>query len=176
MIGLLEKIGLGLLISAWLIWGSTYLADTLVHSAPPSEKLAYATSDAPAATTSKAAPAESGDALSMLASADIARGKKVFKKCASCHSSASGAKNKIGPNLWGVVGRPVASGAGFKYSGALSGIDGNWDFAKLDGFLTSPKAFAKGNKMTFAGVKKASDRAAVMVFLRGLSQSPVPLP
>ena len=107
---------------------------------------------------------------------DAAAGKKVFKKCKSCHTVAKGGKNTVGPNLWDVVGKAKASTAGFAYSGVLKEKGGDWTYADLDAFLLSPKGFAKGTKMSFAGLKKTGDRAAVIAYLRSLSDSPKPLP
>ena len=112
----------------------------------------------------------------LLASADVAKGKKLFKKCAACHTTNSGGKNKIGPNLWNVVNSERGKRAGFGYSKPLMAMAGNWNYDSLDAFLTKPKAYIKGTKMAFAGIKKASDRAAVIAFLRGLSDTPAPLP
>ena len=114
--------------------------------------------------------------LALLASADAGDGKKIFKKCKACHTADKGGAHKVGPNLWNVVGRAKAGAAGYKFSGVLAGLGGAWTFADLDAFLAKPKAFAPGTKMTFNGVKKAADRAAVIAYLRSLSDSPKPLP
>ena len=106
--------------------------------------------------------------MELLASADPKRGAKVVKKCTSCHSAESGAKHKIGPNLFGVAGRDIGKVDGFKFSGALSGKGGQWTDADLDKFIANPKEFAPGNKMTFRGIKKNSDRAALIVYLKTL--------
>lgn len=112
-----------------------------------------------------------------LASADVAKGEATFKKCTACHNAESGGANGTGPNLWGVVGRPIASHAGFSYSDALSGMKGKpWDWDSLWGWLKSPKAYAAGNKMSFAGITKPEDRAAVIAYLNTKSASPLPLP
>ena len=84
--------------------------------------------------------------------------------------------NKVGPNLWGIVGDKIAARGGFNYSSALEGLGGEWGYDELDAFLTKPKTFAPGTKMTFAGLKKPADRANILAFLRMLSESPVPLP
>ncbi len=180
----LEKLGAALLLTTWLIWGANMAGNLLVSVDQPAH--AVATAKAPAqqpaslaaspAAKPAANPAKAGDALALLAAADAKAGEKVFKKCKACHSSGQGGKNKIGPNLWDVVGRAKAGGAGFKYSGALKDKGGEWSYQDLDRFLTKPKDFVPGNKMTFAGLKKAKDRAAVIAFLRSLSASPKPLP
>lgn len=112
----------------------------------------------------------------LLASADVAKGKKLFKKCAACHTTGSGGKNKIGPNLWNILNARRGKKAGFSYSKPLLAMAGNWSYDSLDTFLTKPRAYIKGTKMQFSGIKKASDRAAVIAFLRGLSDTPAPLP
>lgn len=114
--------------------------------------------------------------LAMLAGADLERGKKIFKKCTSCHTADKGAPNKVGPALYGIIGNDIATASGFKYSGALEGLPGNWTYADLNKFLFKPKAFAKGTKMGFAGLKKAKDRAAVIAYLRSMDDAPEPLP
>ncbi len=104
--------------------------------------------------------------LADVAAADgIAAGEKIFKKCVACHTIDQGGANGIGPNLWGVVGKPIGSTGGFAYSGALKAVGGAWSFESLNSWLTSPKKFAAGNKMSFAGLGKPEDRAAVMLYL-----------
>ena len=111
-----------------------------------------------------------------LASADPAKGEQVFKKCAACHNADKGGANALGPNLWGVLGKSHGHVPGFAYSDALKSKPGNWDWSSLNEWLTSPKAYAPGTKMGFAGIKKDEDRANVIAFLRTLSDNPVPLP
>lgn len=114
--------------------------------------------------------------LALLASADIEKGAKVSKACAACHSFDKGGPAKQGPSLWGVVGSPKASKAGFEYSADMKAVGGNWDYASLNTFLTKPKAYIAGTKMTFIGIKKPEDRAAVIAWLRTLADTPVALP
>lgn len=112
----------------------------------------------------------------LLASADLAKGEATFAKCASCHTINSGGANGIGPNLFGVVGKPVGSHvAGFAYSDALKGKGGDWSFDNLNEWLKSPKAFAPGTKMTFAGLSKPEDRANLIAWMN-TQGSNLPLP
>lgn len=112
----------------------------------------------------------------LLATATVDSGAKVAKKCTSCHSFEKGGPNKIGPDLWGVLGRDIASLPDFSYSSALSEKEGEWGYDQLDAFLTSPRAWAPGTKMTFAGLNKPKDRADVIMYLHSLSDNPLPLP
>ena len=111
-----------------------------------------------------------------LASADPVKGEAVFKKCTACHVAAAGGANGIGPNLWAVLGGPIGKhAAGFAYSAALSGKGGNWDWKSMDAWLASPRAFAPGTKMTFAGLGDPQDRANVIAYLNKQgSNLPIP--
>lgn len=112
-----------------------------------------------------------------LASASADKGEAVFKKCAACHNAAAGGANGIGPNLHGILGAPKASKAGFAYSGALGDMKGQaWGWDEMNAWLKSPKAYAPGNKMSFAGLGKAEERAAVMLWLNQQSGNPLPVP
>jgi cytochrome c len=117
------------------------------------------------------------DILPLIAAADVAQGEKVFGKCKSCHTVNEGGANGVGPNLWNVVGGPHAHIDGFNYSAAMAAMhDRKWSYEELDAFLLSPKSYAPGTKMTFAGLSKPEDRAAVIAYLRTLSNNPLPLP
>ena len=111
-----------------------------------------------------------------LASADAAKGESVFNKCTACHNATKGGANQLGPNLWGVLGEPVGKGHGFPFSPALAEKGGNWDWKNLSDWLKSPKTFAPGTKMTFAGISNPQDRANVIAFLNAHSDAPKPLP
>jgi cytochrome c len=112
----------------------------------------------------------------LLAAADVTAGEKLAKKCAACHTFDDGGANKLGPNLWNVVGRDKGAVDGFSYSSALSGLGGVWDYDQLNQFLFRPKELVPGTKMSFAGLKKAGERANLIAWLRTLSASPRPLP
>ncbi|MGO9357184.1 MAG: c-type cytochrome [Xanthobacteraceae bacterium] len=105
--------------------------------------------------------------FSAYAGGDAVAGKSVFNKCAICHSPAPG-KNSVGPSLFGVVGRPSATGAGFAYSDAMKAANKTWDEATLDAYLTDPKAMVPGTKMIFPGLPKPEDRANVIAYLETL--------
>ena len=118
--------------------------------------------------------AEAGPDLgTLLAAADPAKGEAIFAKCTACHTIAQGGANGIGPNLFGIIGKPIGKhAAGFAYSGDLSGHGGDWTYENLDHWLKSPKAFAAGTKMTFAGLGKAEDRANLLAFLKANGGGP----
>ncbi|QZD87333.1 c-type cytochrome [Qipengyuania psychrotolerans] len=117
---------------------------------------------------------ESGPDLgTVLASADAAAGEKVFAKCTACHTIDQGGANGIGPNLYGVMGTPIgAHAAGFAYSSALSDKGGEWSWENMNAWLTSPRGFANGTKMSFAGLSKPEDRANVMEFMATYGGAP----
>jgi cytochrome c len=113
----------------------------------------------------------------LLASADIARGENQFRKCAACHSIERGGAQGIGPNLWGIVGANHARVAGFGYSSAMAETrDKVWDWEGLSEWLRNPRGYIPGNKMSFAGLSRAQDRADLLVYLNSMSDSPKPLP
>ncbi len=110
----------------------------------------------------------------LLASADAAKGEATFAKCKSCHTINAGGAAGLGPNLNAVLGKGIASG-GFAYSDSLKGVGGNWDFEKLNLWLTNPKKLAKDNKMAFQGIAKAEDRANLLLYINSQGSN-LPLP
>lgn len=130
----------------------------------------------PAGTTQTAEAG--GDLIAAIGAADVAQGEKVFKQCTACHTATKDGANKVGPNLWGIIGAAFGHKEDFNYSTAFKEAKAAgrvWTYAELDAYLTSPKEFLPGNKMTFAGVKKPELRAAVIAYLRTLADSPAPL-
>ena len=121
--------------------------------------------------------AAGGQALdSLLASASAERGAQIAKQCQICHNVEEGKGPKIGPDLYGVVDRPVASQPGFSYTAALKAKGGKWTFAALNKWITNPRADVPGTSMTFAGLSRDKQRADVIAYLDTLSKNPVPLP
>lgn len=112
----------------------------------------------------------------LMQTADAAKGEEVFKKCASCHTINQGGANGIGPNLWATMGDEIGKGkAGFAFSPALAGHGGKWDFESMNQWLKSPKKFADGTKMSFAGLSKPEDRANVIAYMNAQGSN-LPLP
>jgi cytochrome c len=119
---------------------------------------------------------EEPDLPTLLASADIAAGEAQFRACGSCHNDAPGAAAKVGPNLWGVVGRAIGGDASFNYSGAMAAHGGTWTFDNLFHFLESPSGFVPGTAMSYRGMRRAGDRANLIAYLNQQSPNPLPLP
>jgi len=122
------------------------------------------------------ATAGASELAARLAAADPEAGRKIARKCAACHDLSDKKRNKVGPALWGVVGRPKAAHEGYSYSAAFKNLEGDWTYADLDAFLAKPKAFVPGTKMSFGGLKKPEDRANLLAFLRTVGDTPAPLP
>lgn len=125
-----------------------------------------------------AAPAGAADISALYATADVAAGAELFaKKCTTCHSGDKGGANKIGPHIWGVVNRKVASVGDFNYSAGMKAHgDKSWDFDELNHFLWSPAKWVKGTMMSFGGVQKDQERANLIAFLNSNGDSPAKLP
>jgi cytochrome c len=129
--------------------------------------------------TPAAGPAEPKQEVpiaNLLASADVKKGETISKKCMACHDLHKGGPNKVGPDLYGVVGRERGAHEGFSYSAAMKGKSGKWTFDDLNHFLTSPRSFIPGTAMAFAGISKDQDRADLIAFLNTNSDNPLPLP
>jgi cytochrome c2 len=166
-----------LLTAGIIASGSGVISRILYHPSMPEEN-AYviAVPEAETGEGEEATAAEAAPLPVLLAAASPEEGETVAKKCAACHSFEQGGAAKIGPPLWGVVGRDVAAVEGFAYSDALLGMEGEWTFDELNAFIHDPKGYAPGTKMAFAGVAEPEDLANLLVYLRSLAEEPVPLP
>ena len=163
-------------IAGWVLGaGIVALGGTLLSSEifkhHPVEKGGYAVAEAEAGGGSTAKVAEPIDWTAV----DVAKGEEVFKQCSACHSIEQGGANGTGPNLWATMGKPVAEHAGFGYSDALKGKDGTWTFEEMDAWMLSPKKYAPGTKMTYAGISDPVKRGSVIAYLNSKGSN-LPLP
>lgn len=159
-------------ITAWLGW---FVAYKLVHphklkkDAVPIEGVEVVAGGA-------AKPQLPDPVMHLIATADVAKGEKLSKACAACHSFDNGGPHKVGPNLYAVVGAPMGGKADFDYSSAMAGYGKNWDYNELNSFLWKPKKHMPGTKMNYAGLRKASDRASMIAWLKTKGSSGFPNP
>ncbi|MER8437973.1 cytochrome c family protein [Mesorhizobium sp. M1312] len=171
----------GLLGTVFVVFSVGIISDALFASPAP-EKPGYAieATEEPAEGGPEAPAAEAKPIADLLANANVEAGAAVFKKCQACHTGEKGGPNKVGPDLWDIVDRPIAEHAGFAYSAGMKefskGGAEKWTYDNLNHFLLSPKKLVKGTAMGFAGLPKDEDRANVIAYLRTLSDSPKPLP
>jgi cytochrome c len=176
----LNKIAAAILLAGIIAMVASFLAEELVKPKPLAQP-AYVIAGAEQKPAAAGGGAPQEAALEpigpLLAKANPTDGANVAKQCAACHTFDKGGPNRIGPNLYGVIGGPHAHVEGFAYSKAMEGMhDKKWDYEELNKFLTNPKAYAPGTKMTFVGLRKPEQRADVIAFLRSKSDSPPPLP
>ncbi len=172
----INKIITAILLVVLLVFGVGKISDIIFKTNKPNidgYKVEIKTSDT---LVSKTNSESQVDIVALLAMGDVEHGKKVFKKCAACHSIKQGGGNKIGPKLWNVMFRPVGAISDYKYSKSLTEYKKNWTWEEMNGFLIKPSSWIKGNKMGFAGLKKEKDRASVILYLNQNSDSPKTLP
>jgi cytochrome c len=172
----LNKI-LGAVLGTCLILLSLNIAAGALFSTHPPAKPGYEIAIKEDAGAKQAGPAAAEEPLPVrLASAEVGRGETSSKKCAACHTFGKGEANRVGPNLWGIVGRAKASVAGFNYSAAMKGQKGEWTLDDLDRYLENPKGMVPGTNMTFAGIPRGKERADLLAFLNSKADNPAPLP
>lgn len=175
------NVGVGALLGTVFVLMTVSILSEGIFSSEAPEKPGYiiAATEAASEAAPAAAVAETPVGV-LLAKADAAKGAAIFKKCQACHDGTKGGPNKVGPNLWGVVDRPIASHEGFSYSAGMKdfseGGAKKWTYENLFHFILSPKADVKGTAMGFAGLKKEDERADLLAYLQTLSDSPVPFP
>ena len=170
----INKIVAAILVVVLMVIGIDKLSDVIFYVDKP-ETPGYVV-EVKQVSTASSTTENKIDIIALMAMGDIASGKKLFKKCISCHSIVKDGKNKIGPALYSVVGRKVGGVADYKYSKALAAYEKEWTFEELNGFLTKPAKWIKGTKMAYAGLKKEEDRASIIKYLNQNSDSPLPLP
>ncbi|MDQ0318353.1 cytochrome c [Pararhizobium capsulatum DSM 1112] len=175
------NMGVGALLGTVFVLMSVSIAsEGIFHSAEPEKEGFAIVAEEGTSEAAGGAQAEAEvDIKPLLAGADATAGATVFKKCASCHNAEKGGPNKVGPNLWGVVDRPIASHEGFSYSAGMKTFaeaNKTWTYDHLSFFVEAPKKHVPGTAMGFAGVKKPDERANLIAWLREQSDSPSPLP
>ncbi|MDC0052097.1 cytochrome c family protein [bacterium] len=172
----MNKIIVSIVLAIIVVFGINKLTDAIYYVEKP-EKSVYQVDGATTLVSEKTTETDSADVsiMTLFASTSAAEGEKVFKKCAACHSIAQGGANKIGPALWGVIGRNAGSVPDYKYSKAMSAHGKPWTFDEMNGFLIKPKDWIKGTKMSFAGLKNEKERAAVILYMNKNTDNPLPL-
>ena len=172
----INKIIAAIILAVLLFFSVGKLGDFIFYVEKPKEPAYKIESSAVKVASAQTASSGSIDIKALLASGTIVHGQKVFRKCSACHVVAKGGKNKIGPVLYGVLGKQSASVSDYKYSKALIAHGKIWSFAEMNSFLIKPQAHIKGTKMAFAGLRSEKDRASVILFMNSKSDNPLPTP
>lgn len=174
----MNKIIVSIVFAIILVLGINKVTDVIFYVEKPEKSIQVTSVTTVASTTSaetSSENSESGNIMALFASTSAADGAKVFKKCLTCHSIGKGDPNKIGPNIFGVLNRKAGSISDYKYSKAMAAYGKVWSFEEMNGFLTKPKDWIKGTKMSFMGLKSAKDRAAVILYMNENTDNPLPL-
>ncbi|MGO1119802.1 c-type cytochrome [Rhodovibrionaceae bacterium A322] len=174
-----NKIAAAVLTAGITLMVANFVAELLVHPSLPDENAFPITVADETGNSDSGAPKEEAaeiDLVALLNAGDAAKGEKLAKKCTACHSFDSGGPNKVGPGLYNVVGAKIGGKSGYSYSNALSGKSSDtWNYKNLYDFLSKPKDFAPGTKMSFAGLKKPPQAADMIAYLRKQSDNPPPV-
>ena len=172
----INKIVAAVILTVLVVFGINKVTDLIFDVKKP--LVAAYKVEAPVAKTVSSSSSGSGsvDISKLLSLGTLEHGQKVFKKCSACHVVAKGGKNKIGPVLYGVLGRKSAAISDYKYSKALIAHGKVWSYEEMNAYLLKPAAHVKGTKMAFAGLKSEKDRASVILYMNSMSDSPLPKP
>lgn len=171
-----NKIFAAILIAGITAMFAGFIAEQVFHGHELEKNAVEIEGGAVASAGGPAKPDAPEPVMHLIATADIAKGEKLSKACAACHSFDKGGVSKVGPNLWNIVGGPKAHMAGFDYSSAIVEHGGQWDYDELNHFLWKPKKLISGTKMNYIGLKKPEDRAAMIAWLRSLGSTSYALP
>jgi cytochrome c len=173
-----NKIAGAVLGTLLITFGLGIVAEEIFHAeAPEKPGYAIAVAEGEGEGQAQGEQAAAVPVATLLQTADPTKGEAAAKPCVACHTFENGGQNKVGPNLWNIVNRPVASHPGFAYSDALKGkANQQWTFEELNAFILDPRSYAPGTKMTYAGLKRDNTRADLLAYLRTLSDNPAPLP
>jgi len=170
-----NKIFAAILTAGLVAMLSSFISRKVIHPHVP-ETPAYLVAGMETAAVQTTAPTGPEPILALLASADVAKGQNIAKACAACHSFDKGGPNKVGPNLYNVVGGKKGHIDSFSYSSALMAKGGTWSYDSLNHFLYKPKDYIPGTKMSYSGLKKPEERAALIAYLHSLSDAPIAMP
>jgi cytochrome c len=175
----LNKI-LGAILGTCLVVLATSFAAGAIFAPKKLDKPGFAIAvkeEAAGGAAKEAAAAPSEPIEKLLQTASVEKGQAAAKKCQACHTFEKGGPNRVGPNLYGIVGDKRGEGrGGFNFSAAMKAKGGTWTYDDLNKFIANPKGFIPGTAMGFAGIQKDSERADVIDYLHTLSDNPVPLP